>query len=101
MKITCELVTARQARHLAEDRHEDLVCEMREGIKSSIAVHSRCGDPGVWCSTPDERTMALAELVWELVHDGIGVKAFADLLQLVPSEEFQQLFQGENAAVQL
>ena len=102
MKITCELDTARQARHLAEDRHEDLVCEMREGIKSSIAVHNRReASLGCGAATPDERTMALAELVWELVHDGIGVKAFADLLQLVPSEEFQQLFQGENAAVQL
>ena len=33
----------------------------------------------------------LAEVVWELVHGGIGVERFADLLRLVPSDDFQQL----------
>ena len=57
MKITCELDTARQARHLAEDRHEDLVCEMRESIKSSIAAHNRRKSSlGCGAATPDERT---------------------------------------------
>lgn len=86
------LETARQARHLVEDRHEDLVCEMREGIKSSIQVHNR-REASLGCSaaTPDEVTMALAEVVWEIVHGDIGVERFADLLRLVPSEDFQHL----------
>ena len=92
MKITCDLDTARQARHLAEDRHEDLVCEMRDDIKSSIMAHNRSeASLGCGAATPDEVTMALAEVVWELVHGGIGVERFADLLRLVPSDDFQQL----------
>jgi hypothetical protein len=92
MKIACDLETARQARHLAEDRHEDLVCEMLDAIKSSITAHNRReASLGYGAATPDEVTMALAEVVWELVHDGIGVEPFSDLLRLVPSQDFQHL----------
>jgi hypothetical protein len=35
--------------------------------------------------------MALAEAVWWLVQGGIGVERFADLLRLVPSDEYGQL----------
>ena len=92
MKIMCNFDTARQARHLAEDRHEDLVCEMRDDIKSSIMARNRReASLGCGAATPDEVTMALAEVVWELVHGGIGVERFADLLRLVPSDDFQQL----------
>ena len=96
MKITCDSETARQARHLAEDRHESLACEMLDGIKSCIAVHNRReASLGCGAATPDEVTMALAEVVWELVHGGIGVERFANLLRLVPSEDFQHLLQVE------
>ena len=96
MKIACDLETARQARHLAEDRHEDLVCEMLDAIKSSITAHNR-REASLGCdvATPDEVTMALAEAVWWLVQGGIGVERFADLLRLLPSEDFQHLLQVE------
>jgi len=92
MKITCDLETARQARHLAEDRHEDLVCEMREAIKSSITAHNR-REASLGCSaaTPDEVTMALAETVGLSCMMELASSRFADLLRLVPSEDFQQL----------
>ena len=96
MKIACDLETARQARHLAEDRHEDLVSEMLDAIKSSITAHNR-REASLGCdvATPDEVTMALAEAVWWLVQGGIGVERFANLLRLVPSEDFQHLSQFE------
>jgi hypothetical protein len=92
VKIRYDFDTARQARHLAEDRHEDLVCEMLDAIKSSITAHNRVeASLGCNAATPDEVTVALAEAVWSLVQGGIGVERFADLLRLVPSEDFQQL----------
>jgi hypothetical protein len=96
MKIAWDLETARQARHLAEDRHEDLVSEMLDAIKSSITAHNR-REASLGCdvATPDEETMALAEAAWSLVQGGIGVERFADLLRLVPSEDFQHLLQVE------
>ncbi len=96
MKIAWDLETARQARHLAEDRHEDLVSEMLDAIKSSITAHNRReASLGCGVATPDEVTIALAEAVWSLVQGGIGVERFADLLRLVPSEDFQHLLQVE------
>ena len=96
MKIAWDLETARQARHLAEDRHEDLVSEMLDAIKSSIMAHNR-REASLGCDvgTPVEETMALAEAAWSLVQGGIGVERFADLLRLVPSEDFQHLLQVE------
>lgn len=92
MKITCDLETARQARHSAEDRHESLAGEILDAIKASIRTRNR-REASLGCSaaTPDEVTMALAETVWFLVHAGIGVEPLADLARLVPSEDFHHL----------
>ncbi len=92
MKITCDLETARRARHLVEDRHESLVCEMLTGIQSGISSHNKIeASLGCHAATPDEVTMALAEAVWSLVHGGIGIEPFADLRRVVGSGEFEQL----------